>query len=166
MVILRSQNKITDFLMILAWACPFKHFRAFIGPNIPGIGVTDRRCHFANDITAITSSCIFPAARLYLCDLGGSEPCVDRIVSFPKAQLTNRINSVGPSRCWARYCLWFLPLYVQRLSHISVTIHSFLLTNSFSETKSTGDANTRFNCGPASETVDQLLPNIVSTICD
>ena len=24
MVILRSQNKITDFLMILAWACPFK----------------------------------------------------------------------------------------------------------------------------------------------
>ena len=23
MVILRSQNKITDFLMILAWACPF-----------------------------------------------------------------------------------------------------------------------------------------------
>ena len=25
MVILRSQNKITDFLMILAWASPFKH---------------------------------------------------------------------------------------------------------------------------------------------
>ena len=24
MVILRSQNKITDVLMILAWACPFK----------------------------------------------------------------------------------------------------------------------------------------------
>ena len=24
MIILRSQNKITDFLMILAWACPFK----------------------------------------------------------------------------------------------------------------------------------------------
>ena len=27
MVILRSQNKITDFLMILAWACPFKYSR-------------------------------------------------------------------------------------------------------------------------------------------
>ena len=25
MVILRSQNKITDFLMILAWASPFKY---------------------------------------------------------------------------------------------------------------------------------------------
>ena len=25
MVILRSQNEITDFLMILAWASPFKH---------------------------------------------------------------------------------------------------------------------------------------------
>ena len=25
MVILRSQTKITDFFMILAWACPFKH---------------------------------------------------------------------------------------------------------------------------------------------
>ena len=25
MVILRSQNKITDFFMILAWASPFKH---------------------------------------------------------------------------------------------------------------------------------------------
>ena len=26
-VILRSQNIITNFLMILAWACPFKEFR-------------------------------------------------------------------------------------------------------------------------------------------
>ena len=28
MVILRSQNKINDFLMILAWASPFKQRRA------------------------------------------------------------------------------------------------------------------------------------------
>ena len=28
MVILRSQNKITDFLMILAWASPFKNLRS------------------------------------------------------------------------------------------------------------------------------------------
>ena len=28
MVILRSQNKITDFFMILAWACPFNLFTA------------------------------------------------------------------------------------------------------------------------------------------
>ena len=27
MVILRTQNKITDFLMILAWASPFKIFQ-------------------------------------------------------------------------------------------------------------------------------------------
>ena len=26
MVILRSKNKITDFLMILAWASPFKYY--------------------------------------------------------------------------------------------------------------------------------------------
>ena len=30
MVILRTRNKITDFLMILAWASPFKQ-----NPNIP-----------------------------------------------------------------------------------------------------------------------------------
>ena len=28
MVILRSQNKITEFLMILAWASPFKDFQS------------------------------------------------------------------------------------------------------------------------------------------
>ena len=27
MVILKGQNKITDFLMILAWACPFNHVK-------------------------------------------------------------------------------------------------------------------------------------------
>ena len=31
MVILRSQNKITDFLMILAWACPINLLSA--GPD-------------------------------------------------------------------------------------------------------------------------------------
>ena len=30
MVILRTQNKITDFLMILAWASPFKVCKAFL----------------------------------------------------------------------------------------------------------------------------------------
>ena len=30
MVILRSQNKITDFLMILAWASPFNIFKYLI----------------------------------------------------------------------------------------------------------------------------------------
>ena len=30
MIILRGQNKITDFVMILAWACPFNNPRYFI----------------------------------------------------------------------------------------------------------------------------------------
>ena len=36
MVILRSQNKITDFFMILAWACPLK---ALSPENIDYIGL-------------------------------------------------------------------------------------------------------------------------------
>ena len=33
MVILRSQNKITDFLMILAWVSPFKEFSDLINEH-------------------------------------------------------------------------------------------------------------------------------------
>ena len=43
MVILRSQNKITDFLMILAWASPFKYVVNFIDLFDAIIGVSDMR---------------------------------------------------------------------------------------------------------------------------
>ena len=33
MVILRTRNKITDFLMILAWASPFKELQFAENPN-------------------------------------------------------------------------------------------------------------------------------------
>ena len=36
MVILRSQNKITDFLMILAWACPLSTFSVLSIRTHPG----------------------------------------------------------------------------------------------------------------------------------
>ena len=39
MVILRSQNKITDFLMILAWASPFNHL--IIDNNVFPIEITE-----------------------------------------------------------------------------------------------------------------------------
>ena len=34
MVILKTRNKITDFLMILAWASPFKGFKGWVAAFI------------------------------------------------------------------------------------------------------------------------------------
>ena len=44
MVILRTRKKITDFLMILAWASPFKHSGLWVRPrNIPGMTPAARK---------------------------------------------------------------------------------------------------------------------------
>ena len=49
MVILRTRNKITDFLMILAWASPFKE--KYIFPSRQNSTVKEysyQRCHYIN----------------------------------------------------------------------------------------------------------------------